>query len=68
MWPGDKGADEWGRRNGVGAKEGRGRFHGAKQDCPGSKATDVFGVNPETGDVYDPEGEIVGNLEDAKRK
>ncbi len=68
VWPGDKGADEWGRRNGHGAKEGRGRFHGVKQDCPGSKATDVFGVNPETGDVYDPDGEVVGNLEDAKRK
>ncbi len=38
-------------RNGLGSKEGRGQFHGIKQGCPGSKPTDVFGVNPETGDV-----------------
>jgi RHS repeat-associated protein len=68
VWPGDKGADEWGRRNGLGSKEGRGRSHGIKQDCPGSQPTDVYGVNPETGDVYDPEGEVVGNLEDEKRE
>jgi RHS repeat-associated protein len=67
-WPGDKGAAEWGRRNGFGAKEGRGRFHGVKQGCPGSKPTDVFGVNPENGDVVDPEGEVVGNLGEAKSK
>lgn len=68
VWPADTGSSEWGRRTGVGAKEGRGRFHGIKQSCPGSKATDVFGVNPETGDVYDPVGDIVGNLEDVKSK
>jgi hypothetical protein len=67
-WPGDKGAAEWGRLNGVGAREGKGRFHGIKQGCPGSKATDDYGVNPETGDVIDPEGEIVGNLADVKSK
>jgi len=67
-WPADTGAEEWGRRTGVGAKEGKGRFHGIKQSCPGSKATDVFGVNPSTGDVIDPEGEVVGNLEDVKSK
>jgi hypothetical protein len=27
-----------------------------------SKPTDKYGVNPETGDVIDPEGEIIGNL------
>jgi RHS repeat-associated protein len=67
-WPADKGASEWGRRQGVGAREGKGRFHGIKQSCPGSKPTDVFGVNPDTGDVVDPEGEVVGNLEDVKSK
>ncbi len=57
-----------GSRNGVGAREGRGRFHGIKQGCPGSRATDVFGVNPEAGDVVDPNGDIVGNLGDMKSK
>jgi len=68
FWPGDKGAEEWGRRNGVGKREGRGRFHGIKQGCPGSRATDDYSVNPDTGDVIDPEGENVGNLEDVKPK
>jgi RHS repeat-associated protein len=67
-WLGDKGAAEWGRRNDVGTREGKGRFHGIKQGCPGSKATDDFGVNPETGDVVDPAGDVVGNLGDVKSK
>ncbi len=66
-WPGPSGAAEWGRRNGLGAKEGKRRFHrGVKQKCPESGATDDYLVNPETGDVIDPEGDIVGNLEDAR--
>ncbi len=67
FWPADKGAEEWGRRNGVGRREGKGRFHGIKQGCNG-RATDNFGVDPETGEVIDPEGESVGNLWDAKSK
>lgn len=63
FWPGDKGAEEWGRRNGCGAKEGRRRFHqGVKQNDGFSRPRDVYGVNPETGEVVDPEGEIVGDL------
>ena len=67
VWPGDKGAAEWGRRNGVGARDGKGRFHGVKQGCGGS-GTDNFGVDPATGDVYDPAGDVVGNLGDVKPK
>ena len=67
VWPGDVGSEEWGRREGVGANEGRRRFHGIKQKCGGG-GRDVYGVDPKTGDVYDPEGEVVGNLEDAKAK
>jgi RHS repeat-associated protein len=67
VWQGDKGAAEWGRRNGVGQREGKGRFHGIKQDC-GGRGADNFGVNPDTGDVYDPEGHVVGNLDDVKSK
>lgn len=65
FWPGDKGAEEWGRRDGCGAKEGRRRFHqGVKQSDNMSGARDKYGINPSTGDVVDPEGEIVGNLND----
>jgi hypothetical protein len=51
----------------VGQREGRNRFHGIKQDC-GGRPTDNFGVDPETGEVIDPQGETVGNLEQAKPK
>nr|WP_330218542.1 RHS repeat-associated core domain-containing protein [Cupriavidus basilensis] len=30
VWPGDMGSAEWDRRNGVGARDGKGRFHGIK--------------------------------------
>jgi hypothetical protein len=58
------GAEEWGEKNLNDKDRGRRRFHQIKQDYTGSRPTDVFGVNPETGDVYDPDGEIIGNLED----
>ncbi len=70
-WPGDAGADEWGRRNGVGAKEGRGRMHGIKQKEKGQgggRGTESYGVNPSTGDVVNPAGEVVGNLGEVKSK
>ena len=67
VWPGDKGGEEWGRRTGVGAKEGRRRFHGVKQSF-GGRGAENYGVNPETGEVYDPEGNVVGDLGDAKPK
>ena len=63
--PGDTGAAQWGVRNGVGAKEGKHRFHkGIKQGDKMSGATDDYWTNPETGDVIDPSGDYVGNLED----
>jgi hypothetical protein len=63
--PGDKGAEEWGRRNDIGAKEGRDLFHDIKQGNrkkPGSRAGDNCGVNPDTGDIIDAQGENIGNL------
>jgi YD repeat-containing protein len=63
-WPGDRGAQEWGRRYGVGAAEGKRRFHDLKGRTPGSRPNDNYGVNPGTGDVVDPNGDSVGNLED----
>ena len=68
FWPADKGAAAWGRRHGNGARDGVGRFHGIKQDDPGSRPDDPYGVNPETGDVEDPDGENVGNLGEVKPK
>jgi hypothetical protein len=64
FWPGDKGAEEWGRRHDVDPDEARGDFHDIKGDDPMSGATDKYGVNPNTGDVVDPKGDPIGNLGD----
>ena len=64
IWPGDSGAREWGRRNGVNPKEAQRGFHRIKQGDNMSKPGDNYGVNPETGDVHDPKGDIIGNLGD----
>jgi RHS repeat-associated protein len=64
VWAGDEGSKEWGRRDGCGAKEGKRRFHDLKKSDNMSKATDKYGVDPDTGDVFDPEGEVIGNLND----
>ena len=63
-WPGDRGAAEWGKRNGLGARGGKNKFHGIKQGTGGSRGDDDYSVNPETGDVTDQDGESVGNLYD----
>ena len=62
-WPGDKGSAEWGRKNGMTGKEGTRRFHGIKQG-DGGRGKDDYSVDPKTGDVYDPNGDYVGNLND----
>ncbi|UYB51262.1 RHS domain-containing protein [Xanthomonas sp. AM6] len=65
FWSGDKGAAEWGRRNGVGRKEAKDKFHrGVKDHTGGARGDHDFGVNPETGEVIDQNGEPVGNLND----
>lgn len=69
FWPADKGAAEWGRRSGLGKSVGTRRFHKVKQDDTthrGGRAD--WGVNPDTGDIVDPEGEIHGNLNDGDVK
>ncbi len=64
-WAGDAGAAEWGKRNGVGAREGKERFHrGVKDHTPGARGDHDFGVNPSTGEVVDQNGDPVGNLND----
>lgn len=65
--PGDKGAEQWGRNNGIDPNEARGRFHGIKQSDKG-RGRDKYGVNPQTGEVCNPEGDVVGDLSDAPRK
>jgi RHS repeat-associated protein len=62
--PADQGAREWGRKNGVGAREGEDRFHRFKQKHKGSGAKEKYSVNPETGDIVDGNGEDAGNLAD----
>ena len=57
------GSKEWGRKNGV--KNPVDIFHDIKRGNrgkPGSKASDNCSVDPNTGDVYDGQGEHIGNL------
>jgi RHS repeat-associated protein len=65
--PGPTGAEEWGRRNGMGAAEGRRRFHDIKQNDRGrggGRGRDDYSTNPDTGDVVGPDGVDAGNLGD----
>ncbi|MGX5732493.1 RHS repeat domain-containing protein [Pseudoxanthomonas beigongshangi] len=65
FWPGDAGAAEWGKRNGYTPKEGKDKFHrGVKEHTLGTRGDHDFGVNPDTGEVVDQNGESVGNLND----
>jgi hypothetical protein len=67
FWPGNKGAEEWGRQNDVGAKGGRDIFHDIKRgnrSKPGSRAADNCSVNPDTGEVRDGNGDHIGDLGD----
>jgi len=62
-WPGDKGAIEWGKRNGVDPREAKDRFHkGIKPRCHTPGAKDNLATNPENGDVIDGNGDYAGNL------
>ena len=65
-WPADKGAEEWGRRHGIGASAGRRQFHRKfKQgDTVHSGGESGWSVNPDTGDVKDPDGESHGQLQE----
>ncbi|MGQ0673370.1 MAG: RHS repeat-associated core domain-containing protein [Hyphomicrobium sp.] len=63
-WDGPDGAEEWGRRNGVGTREARNKFHEIKSDDPGSRGDDDYYVDPASGDVVGPDGESVGNMGD----
>jgi RHS repeat-associated protein len=67
FWPGDRGAEEWGRRNGISPNDARRRFHGIKQGDKG-RPRDNYGVNPDTGDVCNPDGDHAGDLGSAKPK
>ncbi len=63
--PLDQGAMQWARRHPefvLSPKEAGVRAHQIKQSDNMQKPTSDFSVDPETGDVYDPEGEIIGNL------
>jgi len=45
---------------------GRRRAHEVKRRDKFSKATDKYTVDPQTGDVYDPNGDYVGNLDEVR--
>lgn len=62
-----RGAKEWGKRNGVKPDRAVDTFHNIKsgnRGRPGSGAKDDCSVNPSTGDVFDSQGEHIGNLND----
>jgi hypothetical protein len=63
-WPADKGAEEWGRRRGKNPDECRRKFHDIKKDVKGSNPREDYTVDPDTGDVKDSGGDIVGTLGD----
>jgi hypothetical protein len=62
--PLDSGGEEFGRRQGCGAKEGRRAAHAVKKADNMSRPTDGYTIDPQTGDVYDPEGNEIGNAGD----
>ncbi len=63
-WPLDRGGEEWGKRNGFGAKNGRRAAHTTKNSDPMHGAKDRYTIDPNTGDVFDPAGDYVGNAGD----
>ena len=66
--PADNGAKEWGRRHDVDPKEAKNRFHEMKGDDNASEAPDIFGVNPDTGEVIDKNNQPIGNLNKIRTK
>lgn len=61
----ERGAKEWGRNNDVNPNRAVDIFHGIKGNQkrkPGSKAKDSCSVNPDTGEVFDGQGEHIGDL------
>lgn len=65
FWPADRGAEEWGRRNGVDPDTARRRFHNVKgKDTAHKGGKADWKVDPANGDIIDPEGEVHGNLGD----
>lgn len=67
FWDGPRGAEEWGRRNGVDPARARNKFHDIKQSEKGQgggKGLDKYMVNPDTGEIINPQGEVVDKLGD----
>jgi hypothetical protein len=62
-----RGAREWGKRNGVDPERAVDIFHGIKggnRGQPGCGPMDNCSVNPESGDIFNGQGEEMGNLND----
>ena len=61
----EAGAKAWGRKNDAGGKDAVDIFHrikGGNKGKPGSKPKDNCSVNPDSGDVFDGQGDYIGNL------
>jgi hypothetical protein len=60
-----RGARDWGKKNGVTPDRAVDIFHGIKgggRGGPGAGAKDDCSVNPNTGQVFDAQGEHLGNM------
>ncbi len=62
--PADIGSEVWGKRHGINKDKARKKFHDIKGDDGLSGADDDLSVDPDSGDVYDPAGDHIGNLND----
>jgi RHS repeat-associated protein len=62
--PLDRGGEEWGRRKGCGPDAGRRAPHATKNSDPMAGPQDDYQIDPDTGDVFDPNGDYVGNAGD----
>jgi hypothetical protein len=61
-----RGARKCGQKDGINPDRAEDRFHDIKQSDsgPASGAKDDLSVNPDTGEVFDANGEHIGNLND----
>ena len=59
-----RGARDWGKKNGVDPDRAVDIFHGIKggRGGPGAGAKDDCSVNPNTGEIFDAQGEYLGNI------
>jgi hypothetical protein len=62
--PLDKGGRKWAQNNGYPSGAGQRAAHDAKNSDPMAQPADDYKIDPDTGEVYDPHGDPVGNAGD----